>query len=181
MTERKRTVPDDVLGKVGRRIFDLGRRILEGGVDPKRSEFFLQLALENEVRRDWGEGGSWGTYVLESHWSWDNRHYDFATFGLEKDMWKIRCEDLLSPSVDQNDKDELCKFLRELAEAHGAAPSHSLRMVRLYRVAGANYFGISPNMNFGMLEWEVVDIHFTLLPICDFDKDGKPVSYKLAD
>jgi hypothetical protein len=174
MTERKRAVPDDILGKVSRKIFDLGRRLLERGADPKRAEFFVQLALESEPRADWGHSScSWGMYVLESQWSWDNSHYDFATFSLEKCYNPIGCEKLLDPDTPQKEKDRLLEEIKKLHNAQMIGPGP--RMVRLYRVVSANYFGTNPSTNFGQLERNMADIHFSLLPICNFDKDGKPV------
>ena len=48
--------------------------VIEGSIDPKRASALIQLALR-KIPEPRDEGSSYGTYVLEHHWAWDNAHY----------------------------------------------------------------------------------------------------------
>ncbi len=170
-TERKRhVVADDVLGNLYRKFWDLTRRILEGGADAERAKFFLQTALEAPSKPN---NESSRRYVLESHWAWDNFHYEFATISIEK-YDGLFFESLLDSELTEKNKKELMEMLQQLHDGHQG--HHGPTMVRLHRVLGRGYFGFSPHMNLGKWsERETVDLHFSLLPICDFDKAGNPI------
>ena len=174
MTERKRTVADDVLGKVSRRILDLGRRILEGGVDPDRASFFVAAAQAVPGERLDVSGCTIGDYVLECRWAWDNSHTAFATIALEKSEYKYGFEALLDSSTPKADWDALMKLLRDMCSRQCGGPKPE--MVRLYKVLDERYLGINPSVNFSReLKRPVVDLHFVLKPIIWFDGTGSPM------
>lgn len=170
----KHVVADDVLGKIGRRTWELMRRVLEGSTDHERAIALLQPALEG-IPEPHDEGCSWGTYLLECYWAWDNFHFEFATIGLEKCDSAIPFEDLLNPVVPEEKKTLLLKMLKQIYEAQ--VPRHgSYQMLRLYRVLSRRNFGYRPGHDpGGTLERDAVDVHLILKPVCDFNKDGEPV------
>ncbi|MFA5070363.1 MAG: hypothetical protein WC528_03715 [Patescibacteria group bacterium] len=177
----KHVVADDVLGRISRKVWELIRRVLEGSVDPKRSAEIVQLALEG-VPEPRDEGSSWGTYVLELHWAWDNGHQEFVTIGIEKFDHPIPFERIIDSSAKQEDRDQLLRELKEASRSIGlSAPMGSPRMIRLYRVVRVDYFGWDPSLSFGtrLGREGAVDLHFILNPICDFDDDDKPIHCRI--
>ena len=170
----KHVVADDVLGKISRKVWELYRRVFEGSVDLGRVLFFLQEAIEGAPKSR-QEESSWGTYLLENLWSWDNAHREFATICIEKCDSSIPPEEILNTSVPEEKKEWLLNHLKRLFYAQ--VPSHGLfKMVRLYRVAAMSYFDYNPNWGqYGILSSEEVDVHLTLRPLFDFDENGNPV------
>ena len=187
---RKHVVADGVLGKVSRKVWELNRRILEGTIDPKRTLWILQKAIEGipnpQISREW----SGDTYLLECSWAFDHSHREFATFTLEewdhsKDLDEVpdpSLEKILDPSFTKFDKKLILKKLKRIFEAQ--VPTHgSYRMTRLYRVLKRGFFGYQSGITTrskglcidGHLEQEVVDFHLILHPICDFDDNGEPI------
>ncbi|MEK7139607.1 MAG: hypothetical protein AAB817_02810 [Patescibacteria group bacterium] len=173
----KHVVADDLLGQISRKVWELLRRILEGSVDPVRTMAIMQLAFEG-VPQPLGKGSS--EYLLESRWSWDNSHQEFATIGLEECDSDVRFEDILDPTVSAEKKDKLLAMLRRIYEAQ--VPAHGGRkMLRLYRVCRTTYFGYSPGHGLdGRLEQDAVDIHFMLRPLFDFNDDGQLVPCQIG-
>lgn len=170
-----KAVADDVLGNIARKVWDLIRRIMEGSADPKRVLAILQWA-QNGVPKPHNEGSSWGTYLLESSWAYDNSHREFATINLEKCDSDVPFEDILNSSVPDGTRLTLYRMLERIYEAQ--SPSHgSRKMVRLYRVLGVNHFGILPGINDEGVVFRTgaVDMHLVLLPICEFTSDSVPV------
>ncbi|MEK7509649.1 MAG: hypothetical protein AAB605_02970 [Patescibacteria group bacterium] len=171
-------VADDVLGKISRKVWELIRRVLEGSIDPERTLALLQPALEGVPRPHDGKSTR-GTYLLESRWSWDNSHREFATIEVEECDLSIQFEDLLNPSASKGDKKWVLGKLKRIFEAQ--IPMHGgYKMIRLYRVLSTRHFGYSPGCGLdGTLERETVDVHLILKPICEFADDGEPIPCKI--
>ena len=179
MTTQHNVVADDVLDKISRKVGELILRVLEGSVDPERTLALLQPALE-DVPKPHDEGSSYGTYLLESRWSWDNSHNEFATIGLEKCDSDIPFEEFLNHSVSEEKKAYLLEMLKRIYEAQ--VPQHGgYKMLRLYRVLSTRYFGYSPGFGFdGTLERDAVDVHLILEPICEFTDKGEAIPCKIG-
>lgn len=158
------------------------RKILEKSADPERANEILNLALR-KAPEDYGRGRIYGDYVLEVYWCWDHSHYEFATICVENFSDEL-FEDLLNPLTPEEVKNRLLADLdyvfRPLVAMMGKA-----ERIRLYRVIRTDYFGYSPGTSGhytppgrkvrGCFEREVVEIHFTLKPLFDFDENGQPV------
>ena len=164
--------------KFNKRRLELENRVAGGKVDVERAADLLQLALENPPTPC--ENSS-RTYVLESSWSYDNSHREFFTYTLEYCDYMnggFSFDDLLNPDVPMKRKKELFRKLIEIYNAQ--VPGHGCRnMLRLYRVLENRVFGRSSTDLNGELERDVVDVHFILKPICDFDDDFDPIPCRL--
>lgn len=165
----KRVVADDLLGKIARKTWELTRRVLQGSLDPNRVLRLLQQILEGVPEPDF-DGSTYGTYVLESHWAYDNTHTEFATIALEKSDSPIAFEEILNPSASTTDKENLLSILERIFRGH--VPEGE--MVRLYRVLSTRTIGHDGH-NLPRTVGRVVDVHLIMKPICDFDEEHKPI------
>jgi len=115
------------------------------------------------------------TYVLEVSWSWDNSHYEFGTIAVEAyEMPDGAFENLLDPNFPSHRKSLLMERLRNLFLALDRSIMGKGEMMRLYRVIDPTIM-ISRMAKAG--NKNPVELKLTLLPICDFNKDG-PVEIK---
>ncbi|MEK7511945.1 MAG: hypothetical protein AAB575_02920 [Patescibacteria group bacterium] len=173
-----KVVEDDVRIKFNKTRLELENRVAGGKVDVERAADLLQLALENPPTPC--ENSS-RTYVLESSWSYDNSHREFFTYTLEYCDYMndgSSFDDLLNPDVPMKRKKELFRKLIEIYNAQ--VPGHGCRnMLRLYRVLENRVFGRSSTDLNGELERDVVDVHFILKPICEFNDKGEVVPCRL--
>ena len=179
MTTEKHVVAYDILGRISRKVLELIRRIGEGSASPSRAQALLQLAIEG-IPEPHDEGSSWGTYVLESRWAWDNSHTEYVTLGLEKCDSPAPFEDLLNPLAPDEDKMNLLMALKAIYAAQ--IPQHgSHKMLRLYRVVRRQYHGYDPGIGLnGTLQQNAVDIHWVLKPICEFDDGDEPIACRIT-
>jgi hypothetical protein len=158
-------------GSVGGKIIEkLSRLIgkLNKLTDPERTLALLDLLLTDTPDTFSGEIPSYKTYVLESAWTYDHLHTEFATICIEE--LDIPFEELTSPYLSHFNKAFILGRLTEIYKVQ--VPHHGNRkMVRLYRVLDERTFGFLGDS----LVRDAVDVHFVLKPICDFDKNGNPV------
>ena len=175
MTDQS-TVADDVLGKVTRKVLELYRRVLQGSVNLKRVHKILQMALEAPPKPNY-EGSSWGSYILECEWSWDNTHREYATIGLEKCDSEIPFEQLLDPSTSDYQRENLLEMLNRVYDAQ--VPRHGSRCkLRFYRVLTRG-FGFHPLDRESIpSEVGVLDVNLVLKPLFDFNDQGNPIPCK---
>ena len=185
----KRVVADRTLGKLLRRFWELITRVKKGSVDSERALVMMQYAIEGVPEAHESEGSSWGTYLLESEWSWDNSHQEFATINIEKCDVEEPFESILVASEEIRAK--LLKYLTRVFDAQ--VPSHgSHNMLRLYRVVNRRCFGYNPSDHvwhtYGPTGHDdttktrhIIEYHFFLKPICDFDADGNPIPCQFGE
>ncbi len=181
MTTRvEKVVADDILGKLSRKLRDLFTRVETGGVNPERAFFGIKIGAENQPEPK-SEGCTLGTYILESLWSYDNFHREYATLTFEGSDVESGIEGLVgkNPSLYSSDDKWLIGQIRAVYNAQ--VPTHgSHKMLRLYRVVRENWFGYSPSGIFdGRLEREDLMLNLCLKPVCDFDLSGNPIPCKI--
>jgi len=121
---------------------------------------------------------SYKTYVLESRWSWDGSHREFATICIEPPS-SIVFEDILDPLIPEEKKEWILKPLKRIYDAQ--VPKHGgQKMLRVYRVLGRNLLGYSPGHGLdGTLNSNTVHLNFVLKPLFDFDDMGNPIPCKI--
>ncbi len=120
------------------------------------------------TRQDDFPGSSWGQYILESHWFYDQGHEEFATISIEKCDSDIPFEDLLAPEIPAGKKTWLLGTLKRLYELQ--APGHGGRnMLRLYRIVTMSHTAPGRSDH---------ELRFILNPLFDFDKEGLPTACK---
>ncbi len=172
-TDNKRSVvADDVLGNLARKIHDLLRRVLEGSVAPNLASNIIQLALEGPPSVPDGGGSSYGIYILESTWCWDNDHTEYATICLEKCDSPIPFEDILNPKANTSDKAGLLEWLKRIhdAQEHGHGSHNMVRLYRLMKTKRINY-----GQSIGLENTQAIGVYFILSPICNFDNKNEPI------
>jgi hypothetical protein len=157
---------------------ELEKRFVGGMVNRERALDLMQLALENPPTPCENSSRS---YVLESSWAYDNAHREFFTYTLEYCDYmdgRFSFDDLLDPKIPAERKKEFLHQLNLIYDKQ--VPGHGSRqMVRLYRVLEDRCFGrCSHDLN-GELERDVVDVHFILKPICDFDDKDEPIPCRM--
>jgi hypothetical protein len=164
-------VEDDVLGKVSKKIWELTRRILEGAVNPLRSMFYIQSALEGVP---YPTSLSY-SYLIEGVWSGIETQRDFATITLETHGQNAPTvfEIMMTEHVPRLEKNHLLGLINKVWDAQ--VPNFGSRGRRhVYRILGTRHFGGIPNSK------EVtVERTFTLKPLFDIDEAGNPVPYDL--
>jgi len=169
MAIKEKVVSDSILGKLTKKFWDLFRHVDEGSVDPKRAEFFMQLAAAGNNEPQYFH------YVLEIHWTSDNAHYKFITIDLES--YDDKFEDLLDSEFDQDRKVALLKRLHQLH--YGTVDCH---LIRLYRKYNTRFFGYSPECitrdYIGHVEEDLIDLSIRMKPIIEFDEAGNPRPFK---
>jgi len=173
----KHVVADDVLGKISRRIWELMRRILEGSTEPNRALFYLQQSLEGVPRPQ----SSYKNYLLESRWSWDGSHREFATVCLEPGDSEATFEDVLNPLIPEKNKRFILTLLKEIYDTQTPAYDGH-KMLRVYQVLGRNFLGYSPGSGIdGTLNSNTVHLNFVLKPLFDFNDMGNPIPCKIKN
>lgn len=162
MTTRH-VVADDILGKITRKVWELFRRILEGTIDHERTSAMLQLTLQGTPS---SEGEVWiqGSYILETHWSWDKSHREFISRDIE--LHNFGGEEKTPDEI----REAVFEWYRAIRRERGGG-----EIVRLYRVLWTDYFGLNTFQGIhGTLTRDIVEAHVVLLPICEF-REGEPI------
>lgn len=105
------------------------------------------------------------TYVIESSWSWDKSHTEYATLNLEEyDFDGNPITDLEDPECPKEHKQLIFRLFKEIAEHQSGYPTGS-PLVAIHRVTL-----VEEKEGSGMKK-----VSFYLKPVFRFDQDGKPV------
>lgn len=175
-----KAVEDDALGKVTRKFWEILRRLMakKNPLNLERTLGIMQLAIEGTAEPD-ANSSTW-QYILECGWAYDNSHVEFATISVEKcDRGWLCFESLLDSRTSGEDKksamDHLNRIFREQVFGHG-----TYHMNRLYRISRTVFHGYSEGFGSkGTVTKDMVDVHFVLKPICDFDQNNEPIPCKI--
>lgn len=74
------------------------------------------------------------TYVIESSWSWDKSHTEYATLSIEEyDFSSNPIKDLEDPVCPEEHRQSVFKLLRDIAELQNGCPAGP-RFVAIHRV-----------------------------------------------
>lgn len=179
MTVRK-SVADDVLGRITRKFVDLVRRLTakRKPLDPERTLHIMQLAADGTPDKQYSN--SQVDYVLECGWSWDNSHVEFITICVEGCDREWLCFDrLVDPTLPEKVKKNAMDVLVRMCNGISTGPG-SAYMKRLYEITYQRFYGYSPHSGLkGTVTKNMVDMHTVLKPICEFDDKDNPIPCKV--
>lgn len=160
----EQSVVDDKLGRFTRRATDLICRVVEGSVDIERAKFGVEIGIENPPTEKF-ERGSWGPYLVETHWAWDQPHREFFTISIEKCDSVYGLEKMLD--LEPKDQDKLLDIIWEVYKKH--VPSHgSRKIVRVYQIMRTDWFGYKNVGVDGEINRPDPMLNFQLKPLFDF-------------
>ena len=120
---------------------------------------------------------AYAVYVLEVKWVFDHHNTEIATLtveGCEGSRWQPEYEVLGDPNVGHLMKHALLENLWRLARTLDRGLG-SVRMVRLYRVSDHEGITLRSPSSTDLAGGATAEISMKLVPICDFDEQGKPV------
>lgn len=104
-------------------------------------------------------------YVVESKWSWDNSHTEYATMSIEEFE---AIEDLEDPKCSEEYKQFIFQRLRSIAEIQNGCP-----VVGPYPTETTIYRAVDFKTTSQVVESKLVT--FELRPVFRFDKKWNPI------